>query len=581
MAFDGLIVSNIVKELRDKLIGGRITKISQPERDELILTIKNYDTYKLFMSAGASLPLIYLTDASKSNPITAPAFCMLLRKHFNSARILDIFQPDFERIVRIKIEHLNEMGDLCIKYLIVELMGKHSNIILCDDNDIIIDSIKRINSVVSSVREVLPGRSYFVPKTVDKLNPLNVDKGSFVTKLLSAPISIGKALYSSITGLSPLVSNELCHRANIDSDISTAALSAADTDSLWSCFEELMKPISNGCFVPNIIFKGNEPVEFSCVELSSYNDFPDYNSVKYDSISVLLEKYYAEKNQLTRIKQKSVDLRKIVSTAVERTHKKYQLQLKQLEDTEKRDKYRVYGELINTYGYGLEEGAKSLEALNYYDGNTITIPLDPDFTPSENAKRYFDKYSKLKRTYEVTTRFIEETREELLHLDSIQTSLDMALHEEDLQQLRDELYEYGYIKKRVQSAKKQKVLSKPYHYITEDGYHIYVGKNNYQNDELTFKLATGNDWWFHAKGVPGSHVILKNTNTEEIPDKVYETAAALAAYYSKSRNNDRVEIDYLQKKNVKKPNGSKPGFVVYYTNYSMLARPSLDNCTLA
>ena len=297
-------------------------------------------------------------------------------------------------------------------------------------------------------------------------------------------------------------------------------------------------------------------------------------------ISLLLEHYYAEKNTLTRIRQKSSDLRRIVQTALERDIRKYDLQLHQMQDTEKRDLYRVYGELLNTYGYHAEPGAKSLEALNYYTNETITIPLDPTLTATENAKKYFEKYGKLKRTYEALTELTREVKKEIDHLESIQAALDIALYEEDLAQIKEELAESGYIR-RKSSAKKQKITSRPFHYISSDGFHMYVGKNNYQNDELTFKFAAGNDWWFHAKQMPGSHVIVKSGNAEELPDRTFEEAARLAAYYSKGREQEKVEIDYVQKKHVKKPNGSKPGFVVYYTNFSMAIDSNISALRLA
>ena len=282
---------------------------------------------------------------------------------------------------------------------------------------------------------------------------------------------------------------------------------------------------------------------------------------------------------MTRIRQKSSDLRRIVQTALERNSKKYSLQLKQLKDTGKKEKYKVYGELINTYGYGLEDGCKSFQALNYYTNEEIAVPLDPSLSPQANAKKYFEKYAKLKRTEDALTTQIAETKEEIQHLESISASLDIALNESDLVQIKEELTQYGYIKKHSIGKKKTSVKSKPFHYLSSDGYHIYVGKNNYQNDELTFKFATGNDWWFHAKGTAGSHVIVKSSD-EELPDRVFEEAGSLAAYYSKGRTAPKVEIDYIQKKHVKKPNGSKPGFVVYYTNYSLMAVPDIQTLTL-
>lgn len=575
MALDGLVIANVIKELNDILLGGRINKIAQPENDALVLTVKNNRSqYKLFLSANASLPLIYLTQESKPNPITAPNFCMLLRKHLNSAKIMSITQPGLERIIDIEIEHLNELGDVCTKHLITEIMGKHSNIIFCDDKKMIIDSIKHISGLVSSVREVLPGRDYFIPETQDKWNPLEVDYDHFKEKIMTKPLPIAKAVYSSLTGISPLVANELCYRASIDGGASTSSLNENEMLHLYKNFERLMEDIRNQTFQPNVLYRNDEPIEFSSTELTS---FTDTTKQDFESVSELLEQYYAQKNTVTRIRQKSVDLRKIVSNALERTRKKYDLQMKQLKDTEKKEKYKVYGELITAYGYSVEIGSKQMTALNYYTNEEVTIPLDPTISPIDNAKKYFDKYSKLKRTFEALTKFTTETKDELEHLESISASLDIALQEEDLVQLKEELMEYGYMKRKFVSkkdAKKQKTASKPFHYISSDGFHMYVGKNNFQNDELTFKFAIGNDWWFHAKGMAGSHVIVK-TNGEELPDRTFEEAGKLAAYYSKARELTKAEIDYTEKKNVKKPNGGKPGFVVYYTNYSLIIEPDI------
>lgn len=290
-------------------------------------------------------------------------------------------------------------------------------------------------------------------------------------------------------------------------------------------------------------------------------------------MSALLEDYYAQKSAVTRIRQKSADLRKIVQTAYERNVKKYDLQVRQLADTEKREKYKVYGELLNTYGYGAPEGAKSLDALNYYTNEMITIPLDPTLSAGENAKKYFERYGKLKRTNEALLALTKETKAEIDHLESVITALDIARGEEDLTEIREELVESGYIRRRG-GGKRARTTSRPFHYVSSDGFHMYVGKNNYQNEALTFQFATGGDWWFHAKGIPGSHVIVK-TQGNELPDRTYEEAAALAAHYSKGAGQDKVEIDYTLRKNVKKPNGAKPGFVVYYTNYSMTIAPDI------
>lgn len=572
MAFDGTVVANLVYELNQQILNSKINKIAQPENDELLFTLKGPNgQHRLAMSANASLPFLYLTKQNKPSPLAAPNFCMVLRKHIANGRITRIYQPGLERIIHFEIEHLDDLGDLCHKILTIELMGKHSNIIFCKEDGTIIDSIKHVSAQVSSVREVLPGRSYFIPDTAQKENPLLATPDSFQNAVLSKPESICKAIYGSYTGISPAIANEICYRAGIDGDFSTASLNEDERLHLFHHFDWFMADIREQRFSPNIVYNGKEPIDFAAVNCTEYEGC---TTERYGQISEVLETYYANKNSYTRIRQKSFDLRRIVSTALERNRKKYNLQAKQLKDTEKREKYRVYGELLNTYGYGLKEGAKKLEALNYYTNEMITIPLDGQISASENAKKYFDRYNKLKRTYEALTDLILETKDEIDHLESIATALTIAVSEDDLVQIREELVEFGYIRKK-RGDKKAKVKSKPFHYISSDGFHMYVGKNNYQNDELTFKFATGNDWWFHAKGMPGSHVIVK-TEGEELPDRTFEEAGKLAGYYSKGRENEKVEIDYLQRKNVKKPNKGAPGFVVYYTNYSLTIHPDIS-----
>lgn len=587
--------------------------------------------------------------------MTAPNFCMLLRKYIGTARIVDIYQPEYERIIVFELEHLDEMGDVCRKKLIVEIMGKHSNIIFCEpmdnqgeastesiDGDIstsvghlrIIDSIKHVSAVVSSVREVLPGREYFITKTMEKMNPLTVASEQFSKKICGFPGTVSKALYMSLTGISPVMANELVFRAGLDAEFNAAELSEDLCIHLYKVFQRFMDEVREGSFSPCIIFKKGsqmisddessqipadyEPVEFNAVRLTMYEKSDGLATIVFPSVSEVLEQYYAKKNLATRIKQKSTDLRHVVANAAERTAKKYDLLQKQLEDTKKRDTYKLYGELLTTFGYGIEPGSKAAVVNNYYTNEDITIPLDEQLSALENAKKYYDKYAKLKRTFEAGSVQFEQAREELEHLDSIKVALDIATCDDDLDVIKRELVEFGYIKghfgklkldgylsgqggkkpgsqNKGNSAKNGKAngnkagkggaysggnreKSKPIHYVTEDGFHIYVGKNNYQNDELTFKFANGNDWWFHAKQNAGSHVVVK-TEGRELPDRVYEQAAALAAYYSKSKDGQKVDVDYLERKNVKKPNGAKPGFVVYYTNYSMTVKPGIEGLT--
>ena len=578
MAFDGVTIANIVYELNQELAGSRLYKIAQPEEDELLLTFKTKDGQKkLFLSADASLPLIYLTAESKPSPMTAPNFCMLLRKHLQNARVIAIRQPGLERIVQMELEHLDEMGDLCRKELIIEIMGKHSNIIFCNSDHIIIDSIKHISAAVSSVREVLPGRPYFVANTQEKAEILCCDYDSFVQILTGKAQSLYKAIYNSFTGISPVLAQELCFEAGVDSDLPTTVIEQTDFRSLYRAVNTLTDRITQGNFTPCIAYEGGRPIEFAAVPLTIY---PEAALTPYESMSVLLETYYAQKNAVSRIRQKSADLRRIAQMLLERDVKKYDLQMKQMEDTAKRDTYRIYGELLNTYGYDAKPGARALEALNYYTNEMITIPLDPTLSATENAKRYFDKYGKLKRTFEALEELTVQVKAEIDHLETILSALDIAIREEDLVEIKEEMTQCGYIhRKGPVSAKKVKVTSRPFHYVSSDGYDIYVGKNNFQNDELTFRFATGNDWWFHAKGMPGSHVVVKSKGPEELPDSTFEEAGRLAAYYSKGREQEKVEIDYIQKKHVKKPNGAKPGFVVYYTNYSLMISPDISGIT--
>ena len=349
-------------------------------------------------------------------------------------------------------------------------------------------------------------------------------------------------------------------------------LEHGDQNIVWMYFYQLINKVKNCDFIPTIYEKNGKPEEYGVTILSTYSDC---TTTSFESISTLLETYYSKKNLYTRMRQKSVDLRKIVTNALERDNKKYNIQLKQLKDTEKKDKFKEYGDLLTTYGYSIKEGSKEFETVNYYNGKTVKITLDPTISPIENAKKYFNKYSKLKRTSEALETIIVETKNSIDYLESINVAIDMATTEDDLKAINEELVQTGFIKKK-HTNKKAKNNSKPLHFISSDGFDMYVGKNNIQNEHLTFKVATGNDWWFHSKSFPGSHVIVK-CNNQELPDNTFEEAARLAAFYSKGSNQDKVEIDYIQKKHVKKVAGAMPGFVIYHTNYSMIAEPNINN----
>ena len=596
MAFDGITVAGLCSELQETAAGGRIYKIAQTDKNELVITIRpaaerGKGQIRLYLCADPSLPLVYLTRTSRQAPLQAPAFCMLLRKHLQNGRIVSITQPGLERILRFEVEHRNEMGDLCTHCLVVEIMGKHSNIIFLDDSDTIVDSIRHVSSLVSSVREVLPGRPYFIPDTQSKKDPLSETREGFMSVLDNGHMDVAKLLLRSYTGFSTVVAQELAHRAQLTQDRSAALLAPAEKEALWEQFRDLILQIRDKKFTPVMYCRRGEgqtagaPAEFSLVRLGHYADCIE---VPYESPSALLEDFYARKNLYTRIRQRSADLRHIVQTILERDVHKYDLQCRQIRDTEKREKYKIYGELLNAYGYSVPAGAESCQVLNYYTGENIRIPLDPTLTPQQNAQKYFDRYARMKRTNEALTRLTAEVSAEIEHLRSIQNALEFSTTDGDLSQIRREMEESGFLRRKYtgrrdsrsdsRKGRSRTPQSKPLHYISSDGYDIFVGKNNTQNDEITFHMADSRDIWFHANDMPGSHVLLKSggRSMDELPDRVFEEAAALAAYYSSGRQQGKVEIDYLERRNVKKPSGAAPGFVVYYTNYSILAKTDIS-----
>jgi len=584
MALDGIVIANLVSELKNALEGGHIAKISMPEKNELFLNIKNNaSVLRLLISSDASLPLMYLTETNRTSPLIAPGFCMLLRKHIGSGKITEITQNGLERIIRITSEQLNEMGDPCRKFLYIELMGKYSNIIFTDEDNIILDSMKHVPSSLSSLREVLPGRTYFLPEKLSRLNPLTMNESEFRSALSGHPqnaeaqpaVLLGKALGMSLSGISPVVSEEICHLSGMDPRRDVSSLTEPELSHLFHTVSGIMDDVKSKRFSPQMILRNEEPVEFSSIPLTCLSG-TGYTIRHYDSVSLLLSDYYSQKDNAARIRQKSADLRKLVTNILERSERKYELQEKQLKDSDKKEKFRIYGDLLNTYGYELKGGEKELKCKNFYDGNSeITVPLDEHLSASQNAKRYYDRYAKLKRTAEAVGEEIEKTVSEITHLNSIMTSLDLSSEESDLNQIREELSAYGYVKHRLPAGKKNRIVSKPLHFVSGDGFDIYVGKNNYQNEELTFKIATGNDWWFHAKDMPGSHVIVKSDG-RELPDSTFEEAASLAAWYSRGQKSDKVEVDYIQKKHVKKTAGGPPGFVIYHTNWSMMVKPKQE-----
>lgn len=579
MSIDGICLHALNHELNEKLSGSHIKKIAQPEKEEIIVTAsKDRETYRLLLSSLASLPVIYLTSENKVSPMTAPNFCMVLRKYLNSGKIVSVTQTGLERVLDFEIEHLNELGDPAKKHLYIEIMGKHSNIILCDEKNTILDSIKHVSALVSSVREVLPNRPYFIPSQEDHLDCFELSREDFYSVLLKKPLSMKKMILSSLIGFGPVIAEELCYRCNIDSDASVLSLSDWQKDAFYETYLKLLTDLKENNYAPTVIVdpSSKKPIEVYPFALNFYED---KEQISFTSMSEALEYFYSSKNLKTNMEQRSYDLRKQIQNLLDRNRKKLLIQQKQLKDTESMDKFKLYGELLTANAYRLEEGMKKVTVLNYYDNTELTIPLDETVSAMENANKYYAKYNKLKRTKEALDTYMRESEKSISHLESILSALSTSESEEDLLMIRQELYEYGYTKKRPTAKKGQHKKAAPLHFVTSDGYHIYVGKNNYQNEEVTFKIATGNDWWFHAKTIPGSHVIVKSNN-EELPDHIFELAASLAGYYSTGREQDKIEIDYTQKKHLKKVAGAAPGYVIYHTNYSIIVTPEKRDVTL-
>ena len=567
MAFDGITVSAIKAEIEDKILGGRIDKVYQPEKDEIILGIRSMgQAYKLLLTSNASNPKFHFTQTNPSNPMTPPLFCMVMRKHLQSGKIIKIEQPDFDRILNIYVESLNELGDYSVKKLVLEIMGRHSNIILTDENNTILDCIKPIGHDTSSVREVLPGREYTLPPSQGKINTLELDNNDFNEVLENNPsFEIQSVIYKNYTGISPIAASEICYRANVNGSTPVEALTDIQKEIVFNKFAELVEDIKANRFYPeSITNEKGKTIDFSPIEMTQFNGL---EIKKYTSISELIESFYANRDFAYRIGQKTQDLRKLITQNIERCIRKKDIQMQTLRSIKNRDELRLKGELLTANIYSIKKGMTTVELPNYYSENQelVAIELDSNKTPSENAQKYYKAYNKAKRTFEALKDQIKSNDEELAYLESVLTSVNNCTDEQDVKEIRRELREEGYVKKVKNQKDKSKKHSVPLHFISQDGFDIYVGKNNIQNDELTLKFARPRDIWMHTKNIPGSHVIIV-ANGQTIPDTTLNEGAMLSAFYSKAKNSSKVPVDYTEKKNVKKPNGSKPGFVIYETN---------------
>ena len=569
MALDGIVLSNMAHELKGSLLGGRIDKIYQIEKEDILISVRNNsEAYKLLLTANSNYPRVHLTKLAKNSAGEPPMFCMLLRKHLGGGKILDIVQPELERILEFHIEATNELGDKETKKLIIEIMGRHSNIILTKMDDTILDSIKHISSDKSSVREILPNRLYVRPPNNEKISPLNISKEVFKSKLIESAKPLFKAMYTTFNGLSPIIATEICNNSNLDRDLMSSSISDLDYDTLFLEFETVLSPLTSNLFSPVLyVDEKDTPKDFYAFSLEIYNN---YIQKSYNSLSELLEYYYFEKSTRFNVAQKTGDIKKLLHTFIERSTRKKAIQEKALEECTSKDLYKVYGELLTAYSHQVTFGSTFFSTTNYYTEpyEEISIPLDPKKTAIENAQNYFKLYSKAKRTEVAATNQLININEDLTYLSSVLLSLDLLETKEDINGLRSELVDMGYLKKRKGHKKDKTQKNKlPYlHFVSSKGHDIYVGKNNYQNDELTMKFAKTNDMWLHIKDGPGSHVIIKNKLEEPIDDNIILEGALLAAYHSSGKMSSKVPIDYTFKKNVKKVPNAKPGMVVY-TNF--------------
>lgn len=583
MSFDGIVTRAVVSELNKKITSGRIDKIYQQEKDEILINIHcNKKNFKLLISASSNNPRIYLTNHSKKNPSTPPMFCMLLRKHLTGGIILDIRQAEMDRVIFIDISTLDELNQKVEKTLVVEIMGKHSNIILVNKDDSkIIDSIKRIREDISRVRQIFPGLKYSSPPNHNKKNPLIVLKEEFLRDLDSEEksLKIYKFFYLNYIGLSPLISREICFLSDLDIDRNIGSLSLQEKEGLYFNFSHIISLCKKNDFSPIYII--NENQELFLFYSLFLKGFSQESIIKLDSISEVLDISFKKRDNYDRISQKSQNLKKTISIKLDRNLNKLGKQRQELLASKDRDKYKVYADLISANIHLIPKGSESISLDNFYDENLkkINIPLDKKISPIDNAQRYYKKYSKLKTAENLLKVQIPETEDEIDYLENILFSIENSQEVEELDDIREELVIQGYLKDTSKTKKKRKErkdgIISSLEFISKDGIKIYVGKNNKQNDYLTMKFANKDDIWLHVQKMPGSHVIIKKS-TELIPETTLEEAAILAAYYSKAKNSNNVAIDYTEKKNVKKSKNAKPGMVIYENFKTIYVSPSLE-----
>ncbi len=582
MPLDASAVRCAAYEINSLLTGGRIEKIYQPERDEVVLIVKNQSTaYRLVISANSQNPRFYITNEVKENPSEPPMFCMLMRKHMLSGRIESIESVDFERVCIITVLSRNEMGDSVKKRIVCEIMGKNSNIILVDETGRIIDSVKHVDLTVSRVRNVFPGLTYNLPPNGDRQNPLAMEEDDFYAVLLSAGEgkSIDKALTAAVSGISPLLCREAAYRSTGRCDVVTGEMTDDEKRLVAKELFDMFTKIKNNRFESVLLYKNGErtPVDFAVFDITQYGE--GYIAEKRDGISRAMEEFYQKRDSAERMRSRSYALIKNITNQLDKIRKKITILHTTLKDAEAKDKYRIAGDIITANLYRMNQGDKTLTATNYYDenGSDITIVLDETVSPAKNAQQYYKKYQKAKVAEVEAAKQIEKATEEMEYLESVVNEIEFAKTPSELDDIKEELVSQGVIKSAFTKKKqKRKINTSPEEYLYK-GYRIFSGRNNIQNDYLTLKIGRANDLWLHTKNIPGSHVLIKHTG-EDFPPDVIEVAAIIAATNSKGKNSSKVDVDYCPVSHVKKPNGAKAGMVIYEGYNTASVTPDENFC---
>lgn len=576
MAFDAGMLSCVIHEIKTAALGARIEKVSQPEKDEIVLQMRSFEGgRRLLIHAGSNNPRLAFTTLQKENPLTAPMLCMLLRKHLSGGKLADIRQEGFERVARLEFETRDEMGFACRRYLVAEIMGKYSNMMFTDENDKILAVLRPVDFSTSSRRQVLPGMTYELPPAQDKIDPITVNEEQFYGLLEAAPEgrSASKWLLATFQGISSAVAREMVYLVTGDTETPLERCGKL----LWQGFDAVIDRVRRCDFDPTLYLDGDTAVEYCFMPLTQYGA-----SLKevHGTAGEILDRYFATRDRETRVKQRAADILHILTAAETRLHKKLDLQRGELADCEKGGDYKRMGDLITANLYLLERSMTEVALTDYEDYHeedgtfgSCTVTLDSRLSPTANAQVYYKKYNKSKTAREELTRQIALGESELTYIYSVFDALTHAETDADLAEIRDELYRSGYASRMKQYRAHKQTTPKVAQFITTDGLRVLCGKNNVQNEYITHKLADRNDYWFHAKGVPGSHTVLICNGDEEPTDRDFTEAAEIAAYFSKAAGGDNVAVDYTRVRNVKKPAGGKPGLVIYHTNWTAYVTP--------